>query len=101
MGNMAARIVGVGLAVLSALLNLAFLAVYPAWSIIVVALDIVIIYAIRPWPSAQEMTRVTGPTGIGSSRGGCRRKEHSTVERPRRVRPPAGRTSGCGLAQHR
>jgi hypothetical protein len=37
-----------------------------------------------------------GPTGIGSSRGECRRKEHSTVERPCRVRPPAGRTSGCG-----
>jgi len=71
MGNSAARIVGVGLAVLSAILNLAFLAAYPVWSIIIIALDIVIIYAIRPWPSAQEMTRATGPTDIGSSRGEC------------------------------
>ena len=45
-GNMAARVVGVGLAVLSAIVNLAFVAAYPVWSVIVIALDVIIIYAI-------------------------------------------------------
>jgi hypothetical protein len=45
-GNMAARVVGVGLAMLSALLNLLFIAAYPVWSTIVIALDVIIIYAI-------------------------------------------------------
>src|SRR4051794_32176519 len=34
-GNMAARVVGVGIACLSAVVNLAFLAAYPVWSTIV------------------------------------------------------------------
>jgi hypothetical protein len=45
-GNMAARVVGVILAVLSAILNLAFIAAYPVWSIIVIAIDVIVIYAI-------------------------------------------------------
>jgi hypothetical protein len=45
-GNMAARVVGVILAVISAILNLAFIAAYPVWSIIVIAIDVIVIYAI-------------------------------------------------------
>jgi hypothetical protein len=45
-GNMAARVVGVGLAMLSAILNLVFIAAYPVWSTIVIAVDVIIIYAI-------------------------------------------------------
>ncbi|MGY1753488.1 DUF7144 family membrane protein [Blastococcus sp. SYSU D01042] len=45
-GNMAARIVGVAVAFLSALANLAFLAAYPVWSGLVIVIDIVVIYAI-------------------------------------------------------
>jgi uncharacterized membrane protein len=45
-GNMAARVVGVVVAVLSAILNLAFLAAYPVWSTIVITLDVIVIYAI-------------------------------------------------------
>jgi hypothetical protein len=45
-GNMAARVVGVIVAMLSALANLAFVAAYPVWSIIVIALDVIVIYAI-------------------------------------------------------
>jgi hypothetical protein len=45
-GNMAARVVGVGVAFLSALVNLAFISAYPVWSVIVIALDVIVIYAI-------------------------------------------------------
>ena len=45
-GNMLARVVGVGIAVVSALVNMAFVSAYPIWSIIIIVVDIVIIYAI-------------------------------------------------------
>ena len=45
-GNMAARILGVVAAVLSAIVNLAFISAYPIWSTIIIALDVVVIYAI-------------------------------------------------------
>ncbi|MGY1592486.1 hypothetical protein ACI789_12135 [Geodermatophilus sp. SYSU D00965] len=45
-GNMAARVVGVGIAFLSALVNLAFISAYPVWSVILIALDVIVIYAI-------------------------------------------------------
>src|SRR3954470_3371821 len=45
-GNMAARVVGVGVAFLSALVNLAFISAYPIWSVIVIVLDVIVIYAI-------------------------------------------------------
>jgi hypothetical protein len=45
-GNIVARVVGVVLALLSAVLNLAFLAAYPIWSTIVIAVDVIVIYAI-------------------------------------------------------
>src|SRR3954468_12618902 len=45
-GNMAARIVGVVVALLSAIVNLAFISAYPVWSAIMITLDVVVIYAI-------------------------------------------------------
>jgi hypothetical protein len=45
-GNMAARVVGVIIACVSAVVNLAFVAAYPVWSAIVIALDVIVIYAI-------------------------------------------------------
>jgi hypothetical protein len=46
MGNMVARVVGVGVAFLSALANLAFISAYPIWSAIVITIDVIVIYAI-------------------------------------------------------
>ena len=46
MGNLAARVAGVGIAFLSALANLVFISAYPVWSVIVIALDVLVIYAI-------------------------------------------------------
>ena len=45
-GNMAARIVGIVVAFLSALVNLAFLSAYPVWSTIMITVDVIVIYAI-------------------------------------------------------
>jgi hypothetical protein len=45
-GNMAARILAVALAGLSAVLNLAFIEAKPIWSIIVIAIDVLVIYSV-------------------------------------------------------
>lgn len=45
-GRTWARAVGIALAVLSVLVNLAFFAAYPLWSAVVIIVDMVVIYAI-------------------------------------------------------
>jgi hypothetical protein len=45
-GNMVARVVGVGIALLSALVNLLFISAYPLWSVILITFDVIVIYAI-------------------------------------------------------
>jgi hypothetical protein len=45
-GNLAARIVGVLLAGLSAIANLLFIEAYPIWSIVVITVDVLVIYAL-------------------------------------------------------
>jgi hypothetical protein len=45
-GQAWARALGVVLAALSAFANMAFIAAYPLWSIIIITLDVIVIYAI-------------------------------------------------------
>ena len=45
-GNVAARAVAVILAGLSALVNLAFIEAYPIWSVILITIDVLVIYAL-------------------------------------------------------
>jgi hypothetical protein len=45
-GNLAARTVGVILAGLSALANLVFIEAYPLWSMIIITVDVLVIYAL-------------------------------------------------------
>jgi len=45
-GNLAARTVGVILAGLSALVNMAFIGAYPVWSLIIITVDVLVIYAL-------------------------------------------------------
>lgn len=45
-GNMWGRVVGVFLAVMSGLAQLAFLNAYPVWSVIVLIVDVLVIYAL-------------------------------------------------------
>jgi hypothetical protein len=46
MGNMVARVAGIALAVVSAIVNLGFIAAYPIWSTVIIAVDVIVIYAI-------------------------------------------------------
>ena len=45
-GKMWARVAGVVLAVLNAISQLTFLSVYPIWSIIIIAIDVLVIWAL-------------------------------------------------------
>lgn len=45
-GQLWARVVGVILAMLSAISNMLFIAAYPLWSILIITLDVIVIYAL-------------------------------------------------------
>jgi hypothetical protein len=45
-GQMWARVVGIVVALLSAIVNIAFLAAYPVWSTIIIVVDVLVIYAL-------------------------------------------------------
>jgi hypothetical protein len=45
-GRMWARVAGIVIAVLSAIVNLGFLAAYPVWVVFIVAFDVITIYAL-------------------------------------------------------
>jgi hypothetical protein len=45
-GQLWARIAGITLAVISAIVNLAFIAAYPIWGILIITLDMVVIYTL-------------------------------------------------------
>lgn len=45
-GSVAARTVGVVIAVINALVNFAFIPYYPLWSILIIALDVAVIWAL-------------------------------------------------------
>src|SRR5215207_3745096 len=45
-GNLAARTTGVILAGLSALANMAFIGAYPVWSLLIITVDVLVIYAL-------------------------------------------------------
>ena len=46
LGQTWARVVGIVIAVISALVNITFLAAYPIWSTIIIATDVLVIYAL-------------------------------------------------------
>jgi hypothetical protein len=45
-GQMWARVIGIIMAAVSVIANIAFVAAYPVWSIIVIVLDVIVIYAL-------------------------------------------------------
>jgi hypothetical protein len=46
LGQIWARVLGIVIAVISALANVAFLSAYPIWSTIIIAMDVLVIYAL-------------------------------------------------------
>jgi hypothetical protein len=52
------RFLGIGLAVVSALANLAFMSAYPIWCAIIIAFDVIVIYALSVhWADVRGLTR--------------------------------------------
>ena len=45
-GRTWARVLGIGLVMINAIVNLAFLSAYPVWATIMIAMDVVVIYAL-------------------------------------------------------
>jgi hypothetical protein len=45
-GQMWARVIGIGVAFISAIVNFAFLAAYPLWALMMITFDVLVIYAI-------------------------------------------------------
>jgi hypothetical protein len=48
-GAVWARVVGMGLAILSAVANFFFIPYYPVWAVLIIALDIALIWALTVW----------------------------------------------------
>ncbi len=59
-GQLWARIVGIVLALVSAVTSIAFLAAYPAWSVVTIALDVIVIYALAV--HGRELKESLAPT---------------------------------------
>jgi hypothetical protein len=56
-GQMWARIVGVGVALLSSVVNIAFLSAYPIWSTMMIAFDVLVIWALTVHGSEMKTVR--------------------------------------------
>ncbi|GLW66233.1 hypothetical protein Arub01_44770 [Actinomadura rubrobrunea] len=54
-GRLWARIVGVGMAVLSAVANFLFIPYYPVWSVLIIALDVFVIWALCVYGQREAM----------------------------------------------
>ncbi|MCK9895885.1 hypothetical protein [Frankia sp. AgB32] len=86
MRNEAARWGGVAIATINAIGQLAFMAAFPVWSVVIIAIDILVIYALlaheparggdqEPYPS--DRAGVSTPAGRAAGVG--RRAEHATA----------------------
>jgi len=53
-GSIWARVVGITLAVLSAIANFFYIPVYPVWSLLIIALDIAVIWALSVYNRPEE-----------------------------------------------
>jgi hypothetical protein len=58
MGQMWARVVGIILAMVSAIINVGFLSAYPLWSLIMIALDVTVILALTVHGSEMKERRM-------------------------------------------
>ena len=59
-GKLWARTVGVVLASVSAILNFVFIAAFPVWSLIIIALDVFVIYALTAHGGEMKSARASG-----------------------------------------
>jgi len=83
-GNELARWVGIGIAAINAIGQLAFLAAFPVWSVVIIAIDLAIIWALATYD-----TRVGARTSLGEPYPG---------DRPGGSRPGETSKAGTGTA---
>ncbi len=104
-GQIWARTVGVIVALVSAVFNLGFLAAYPLWSLIMIALDVMVILALTVHGSdvkARTDRLVPGPTAHGRTsywRAAVSRMTLSTYRAPAGRRPHSSRVSSRDRAR--
>ncbi len=88
MRNEAARWAGIVIASLNAIGQLAFMAAFPVWSVVIIAIDILVIYALLTYDSARTGTGYQEPypsdqpgvgTPAGRAAGVGRHAEHATA----------------------
>jgi len=86
--NEIARWVGVAIAAINAIGQLAFLSAYPVWSVIIIAIDILVVYALmthdqprraayEPYPGDERRTEAGSRAGVGY--GAARTPSESAV----------------------
>lgn len=88
-GALWARIVGIALALLSAVANFFFLPYYPLWSLAVIALDVFVIWALASVGRAMS-DRDYGAERYGSAAGRPPERDWATADRDRMVERTRG-----------
>src|SRR5512132_2038129 len=76
-----ARAVGITLAIISAIANFLFIPNYPAWAILFIALDIIVIWALASYHAVTEMILAPPPPSV----------DHAATSRARRRGPDAAK----------
>ncbi|WP_017588969.1 DUF7144 family membrane protein [Nocardiopsis ganjiahuensis] len=99
-GSTWARVFAVVLASLNAIAQLAFLIAMPLWSVVVIAIDILVIYGLTAgWPAA--IRGESEDSAEGSYRAGYRAAHERPAAAPRPTRAPEqGQETGRGAGQH-
>ncbi len=104
-GRTWARVFSIVLAALNAIAQLAFLIAMPLWSVVVIAIDILVIYGLTAgWPAAIRGEDEEGRGGSTEAgyRAGYRAAHERPVAAPRPIRTPAqgqGADQGSGQRQ--
>ena len=92
--NQAARWFAIFLAAANAIGQLAFLAAFPVWSIIIIAIDVLIIYGLLTWDNPRRSAYDPYPDDV------ARKGERSWEGGYRSIERPAGGRSGSRHAWH-
>ena len=74
-----ARIVGIAVAGIGMVAEFAFIPHFPLWSVLVIAIDVVIIWALATYRAYE---RTTGAIGLRSPRSGCGQRTYVGRDRP-------------------
>jgi hypothetical protein len=105
--NLIARWLGIGIAAVNAIGQLAFLAAFPAWSVVIIAIDVLVIYGLtrtfeeapgwapQPYPDDRERLERRAEAEAETRRMASTARPEGTTGRPEGTTGrPAGSTTG-------